>query len=179
MKKIEELALIIQDYVKIQNEKGVILFAENPTKDEKAYHNYGLAEFLTLAGYTKKKLPPEKVKKKTAKNTDKVNPFYIKVLDTLAEYLDEENIPYERCQIFDGEKIDINPYMDAVCHRYSYGAEQGYLEIQGGLTEEECNDDSILGYLTPEEVARRMIYCYRNKTSTYKEHKKWSCDYDE
>lgn len=56
---------------------------------------------------------------------------------------------------------------DAVCHMGSYGHEQGLLEIQGAITEEEEQEDSVLGYLTAEEVFKRFKYCYENNTSIY------------
>ena len=34
--------------------------------------------------------------------------------------------------------------------------------------EKEEEDDSVLGYLTAEEVFKRFKYCYEHKTSTYK-----------
>ena len=43
------------------------------------------------------------------------------------------------------------------------------LEIMGALTKEEMELDSVLGWLMPEEVAKRFEYCYRNNTGTYRE----------
>lgn len=31
------------------------------------------------------------------------------------------------------------------------------------------NENDVKGRLTPEEVAKRFIYCYNNKTDIYKE----------
>lgn len=39
----------------------------------------------------------------------------------------------------------------------------------GGLTEEEMEYDSVLGYLTAEEVFKRFKYCWEHQTSVYKE----------
>ena len=58
---------------------------------------------------------------------------------------------------------------DAVFHFSSYGSQEGLLEIMGGLTDEEGNGDSVLGYLTAQEVFERFKYCYEHKTSIYKE----------
>ena len=50
----------------------------------------------------------------------------------------------------------------------SYGYEDGLLEIKGGLTLEEYENLSVLGYLTAEEVFKRFKYCYDNDTTFYK-----------
>lgn len=92
-------------------------------------------------------------------------------VDKLAQLLDEANIPYTRNPIWTGEQIRVGELCDAICHEFSYGNESDLLEIQGALTEEELKEKSnyILGCLTPEEVAKRFIYCYRNNTEIYKE----------
>ena len=38
----------------------------------------------------------------------------------------------------------------------SYGYKDGLIEIMGLLTEEEREQDDVVGYLTPEEVFRRI-----------------------
>lgn len=92
-------------------------------------------------------------------------------INKLAKLLDEAGVPYIRNPIWGGEKIRIGALCDAVYHNFSYGNENDLLEIMGGLTEEEAEEDSVLGYLTPEEVAERFEYCYRNNTDTYCEGK--------
>lgn len=65
---------------------------------------------------------------------------------------------------------------DAVEHTLSYGNKEDLLEIMGGLTEEEQENDSVLGYLTAKEVFKRFKYCYEHSTSVYVEKggiKKW------
>lgn len=57
---------------------------------------------------------------------------------------------------------------DVVQNRWTYGNKQDLLEIMGGLTEEEKWRDSVLGYLTAEEVFKRFKQCYENGCSTYK-----------
>lgn len=54
---------------------------------------------------------------------------------------------------------------DAVEHTLSYGNKEDLLEIMGGLTEEEQENDSVLGYLTAKEVFKRFKYCYEHSTS--------------
>jgi hypothetical protein len=56
---------------------------------------------------------------------------------------------------------------DAVEHTLSYGNKEDLLEIMGGLTEEEQENDSVLGYLTAKEVFKRFKYCYEHSTSVY------------
>ena len=90
-------------------------------------------------------------------------------INKLAQLLDEADIPYTRNPIWDGEQIRIGTLCDAVYHNFSYGNEDDLLEIMGALTEEEAENDSVLGWLTPEEVAERFVYCYKHNTSTYRE----------
>ena len=47
---------------------------------------------------------------------------------------------------------------DAVCHSGSYGHEDGLLEIMGTiLTDEESECDSVVGWLTAEQVMKRVV----------------------
>lgn len=66
-------------------------------------------------------------------------------------------------------QIRLGDLADAIEYDGSHGNEQDLLEIMGGLTEKEQEEDSVLGYLTAEEVFKRFKYCYENNTSTYKE----------
>lgn len=59
--------------------------------------------------------------------------------------------------------------VDAIYNTASYGYTEGLLEIMGGLTEKEGSEDSVLGYLTAEEVFERFKYCYENHTTVYKD----------
>lgn len=98
--------------------------------------------------------------------------LYDKPLRVLEELLKEEENPYtfEKSQFFHGGQIVVNigaRKIDAICKDGSYGSAEGLLEIMGGLTEEEHRKDFVLGFLTPEEVAKRFIYCYKNKTTVF------------
>lgn len=44
---------------------------------------------------------------------------------------------------------------DAICHDGSYGRHDGLLEMMGLLTEEEAECDSVVGWLTAEQVFER------------------------
>ena len=90
-----------------------------------------------------------------------------KCIEELAKLLDEAKVPYIRNSIWDGEQIRIGTLCDAVCHNFSYGNEDNLLEIMGAVAEEEGESGIILGFLTPEEVAKRFEYCYRNNTYVY------------
>ena len=58
---------------------------------------------------------------------------------------------------------------DVIYHSGSYGYSVGKLEIMGALTIEESENDTVLGYLTAEEVFKRFKYCYEHNTSVYEE----------
>lgn len=98
----------------------------------------------------------------------------------LKEMLEKAKIPFEfNDDFFDGDhkpsyQIIIrnkeNPkyaLCDVIYHFGSYGYDQNLLEIMGALTEEEFEDNSVLGYLTADEVFERFKYCYENNTNTY------------
>lgn len=93
-------------------------------------------------------------------------------IEKLANLLDKANVPYERRPMWGGEQIRVGTLCDGVCHSFSYGNEDDLLEIAGALTKEEMEFDSVLGRLTPEEVAKRFEYCYRNNTDIYCEESK-------
>lgn len=75
--------------------------------------------------------------------------------------LTERHIPHECRKYMDGWQVVYpenggNRVMDAIEHYGSYGEEQDLLEIMGLLTSEEEKFDSVLGYLTAEEVCTRI-----------------------
>ena len=108
----------------------------------------------------------------------------------LKEMLEEANIPFTFTDDFCNvkEKIDtgapiakvfyshqypayqirLGDLADAIEHCYSIGCLADKLEIMGGLTDEEMEYDSVLGYLTAEEVFKRFKYCWEHQTSAYK-----------
>lgn len=55
-----------------------------------------------------------------------------------------------------------NAVCDVICHKYSYGGEEGLLEIMGLLTEEEAEYDDVVGYLTADNVFARIYTDYIN-----------------
>ena len=97
----------------------------------------------------------------------------------LKEMLEEANIPFkwifrnsmhdEGYQIIIYSRDGTIRLCDGIECCGSYGNEEDKLEIMGGLTEEENENDSVLGWLTAEEVFKRFKYCYENNTDKYKE----------
>lgn len=92
-------------------------------------------------------------------------------IEKLAKLLDKADVPYERRPMWGGEQIRIGDLCDAVCHDFSYGNEDDLLEIMAAVTEEEGEHGGVLGFLTPEEVAKRFVYCYKYNTDIYHEEK--------
>lgn len=85
-------------------------------------------------------------------------------LDKLENFLKENGIEYERIDeegtwgrhqivVFgkDGQKG-----WDAICQRGSYGFEEGLLEIYGIIVDRKKDGDSVVGWLTAEEVINRI-----------------------
>lgn len=86
-------------------------------------------------------------------------------LNKLEQYLKDNNIPYERIdederevewhQIFVPNHTFQDREWDVICHRGSYGAEEGLLELYGTIVDPNAGD-SVEGWLTAEDVIRRM-----------------------
>ena len=57
---------------------------------------------------------------------------------------------------------------DVICHEYSYGGKEGLLEMMGLLTEDEAKHESVLGWLTAEEVFHRILCHYTGRSFTEK-----------
>jgi len=76
----------------------------------------------------------------------------------LAILLAKANIPFEITSCNDAPQIcypqKAPRVCDAVCHKFSYGGEEGLLEILGLVSEPEI--DSVEGWLTAEEVFERI-----------------------
>lgn len=86
----------------------------------------------------------------------------------LVTLLTEAHIPFEARPCWDSTIQVCYPnasedmVCDAVCHNFSYGHEEGLLEIMG-LVNEDVYDD-VEGYLTAEEVFNRISRHYnKNK----------------
>ena len=91
-------------------------------------------------------------------------------LDKLEKYLKEKRYRYKRIK----EALGMNPWMrgyevnqiivydengdqqwDAICHRGSYGFEQGLIEVMGKPVA-RSEEDRVEGDLTAEEIIQRL-----------------------
>lgn len=70
--------------------------------------------------------------------------------------------PYEALQVFYPNKE--SNVGDVICHKGSFGYEQGLLEVMG-LTDNLCDFGNVEGYLTADEVFKRI-------KNHWEEHKK-------
>lgn len=103
-------------------------------------------------------------------------------LNKLEDYLKEKGISYERIDQDDIPLSEDHPYFlvqferhqiivqddgsgrdwDAICHRGSYGAKAGLLEIMGTIVRDNAGD-SVEGWLTAEDVIERIKEKYFQK----------------
>ena len=78
----------------------------------------------------------------------------------LKNMLEKAEIPFEFSEIFGGYHITYPSNKFRICsvieHDYSYGNEQDLLEIKGLLTKNEKKYDEVIGYLSAEEVFKRI-----------------------
>ena len=80
----------------------------------------------------------------------------------LGQMLVEANIPFEIRTCHGGYQIGYPklPPKECICdvieHDFSYGCKEDKLEIMGLLTPEESRHDSVLGFLTAENVFQRI-----------------------
>ena len=84
----------------------------------------------------------------------------------LKKMLEDAKIPFDfqARKDLSGYQMRYPSHQKPVCsiveHKYSYGAEDDLLEIMGLLTDEEMTHDSVVGYLTAEEVFTRINQHY-------------------
>ena len=48
------------------------------------------------------------------------------------------------------------PIWDAICQRGSHGYEEGLLEIYGVIVDEAIDGDTVVGWLTAEDIIKRL-----------------------
>ena len=65
---------------------------------------------------------------------------------------DPENVGFELGYVENGEVV-----CSACTHSFSYGHENGLIEIMGLLTPEELKRDEVAGWLTAEDVFQRIV----------------------
>lgn len=85
-------------------------------------------------------------------------------IERLVEMLDNANIPYEITDDAMGNSDNQVWYpnytenvCDVICHEYSYGGKDGYLEIMGLSDNDE---DDVMGWLTAEQVFEKIYEDY-------------------
>ena len=85
-------------------------------------------------------------------------------IERLVKMLENTNIPYELTDDVEGNSNNQIWYpnhdesvCDVICHKYSYGGNDGYLETMG-LSEND--DDDVEGWLTAEEVFLKIAKHY-------------------
>lgn len=81
----------------------------------------------------------------------------------LKKMLEEANIPFQFSENFNGGfhivySFEGKEICSVIEHDFSYGREKDLLEIQGLMTEQEMEEeqDSVLGYLTADNVFERI-----------------------
>lgn len=86
---------------------------------------------------------------------------------TLIDKLEAAHIPHEITtddfgtpQVWYPNRKD--SICDVICHPYSYGGNEGLLEIMGLLTEEEAERDDVVGWLDAKNVFARIYVDYMN-----------------
>ena len=84
-----------------------------------------------------------------------------KAILKLDSMLTKAGIPHTCKKIMDGWQVIYpepgeNRIADAIEHFGSYGNEEDLIEIMGLLTPEELENDRVLGYLTAENVFKRI-----------------------
>lgn len=88
----------------------------------------------------------------------------MKEIDRLAMLLSEDNIPFEKNEThaYGIEMAGIkypnskNFVCSAIQGDYSFGGKENLIEIMGLLTPEEEERDEVVGYLTADEVYKRI-----------------------
>lgn len=91
-----------------------------------------------------------------------MNKNYTEIL-RLKKMLEEADIPYEYREYLNGCQIhfhyDMKDGWSVIENDISYGREKNLLEISGSIMtdeEKEREDDTVLGFLTAEDVFRRI-----------------------
>lgn len=84
----------------------------------------------------------------------------------LIRRMDMENIPYEAIELCEGVQVGY-PNLDkficsVICHKFSYGWQDGLLEVMG-LVDVDKVGDVVEGYLTADEVFERISNHYNNE----------------
>ena len=83
--------------------------------------------------------------------------IYDAAANEMESLLIENNIEYTRKPIYEGWQFYIRGTDgDIICHKYSYGGNDGLWESMGF----DWDDEDVTGYLTAEEVINRLKEYY-------------------
>lgn len=82
-------------------------------------------------------------------------------ITALHDYLTDRGIEHIFRRLYDGYQIIVGDEWDVICHGDSYGHDRGLLEIMGKYVYNTM--DSVEGYLTAEEIIRRIETDEENK----------------
>lgn len=99
-----------------------------------------MTELQKLDEYLKGKMIPHST-------VDSVTVYY--------DVLGEKEYKIERHQIIVMDKNG-NKKWDAICHKGSYGYENGLLEVMGDAVVKDSDGDSVVGWLTAQDVIDRL-----------------------
>ena len=76
-------------------------------------------------------------------------------MEKLEQGLIERGIDYTKRALNGGQQIIVNDWdWDAVCHKDSYGHEEGLIEVMGCIVDDD--EDDVEGWLTAEEILARV-----------------------
>jgi len=85
---------------------------------------------------------------------------YFTEMNKLAQGLVDRDITFTLKPLLDGFQIVVerkgSKAWDAICHKGSYGGERGFLEIMGEIVFPAEDGDTVVGYLTAEDVLKRV-----------------------
>ena len=85
---------------------------------------------------------------------------YYTEMSKLAQGLVDRDIAFTLKSAYDGFQIIVerggSQVWDAICHKGSYGGERGLLEIMGELVDVAAEGDTVVGFLTGEDVLKRI-----------------------
>lgn len=101
-----------------------------------------------------------------------INEKYTEILK-LRQMLCKAGIPHTLSRMYDGWQIIYfrgqEQVADVVQHGFSYGAEKDMLELQGLLKPQEKEYDDVVGYLSANEVFKRIEkdFFAKNKKQEY------------
>lgn len=104
-----------------------------------------------------------------------INEKYTEILK-LRQMLCKAGIPHSLSRMYDGWQIIYfcgrEQVADVVQHRFSYGAEKDMLELQGLLKPQEKEYDDVAGYLSANEVFKRIkkdFFCKKQKNKSMRD----------